>query len=434
MSDTAITTTPGQPAPPAPVLPGPAPRPRSAWSVVKSVLAPVASLRLTVVLFVFALVLVFAGTLAQVDEGIWTVVNKYFRAAWVWMPLQIFFPRDVKVPGVIPFPGGWLIGGALLINLLAAHLVRFRLTWKRSGVLILHAGLIVMMLGELLTGLYAVEGNMSIPTGKAANYVEDHERPELAILSPVDDRTDDVVVIPKRLLRAGGLIQNDQLPFDVQVDRWMPNSGVPRKPSSGADNPATAGVGRELVAVERPEGNGVEEDQKADRPSAYVTFKKKSSGESLGTYLLTPWFDMMVAGVPAQKVTVDGKTYQVELRYQRRYKPYTIHLVKFTHSVYPGTEIPKDYRSKVRLIDPTLHEDREVEIYMNHPLRYRGETFYQSGTIGGQAGIPITGTILQVVRNPGAWLPYISCGMVALGMIVHFLLNLISFLRRRLAQ
>jgi hypothetical protein len=41
------------------------------------------------------------------------------------------------------------------------------------------------------------------------------------------------------------------------------------------------------------------------------------------------------------------------------------------------------------------------------------------------------GTILQVVRNPGWEMPYLSCAMVSVGMIVHFILHLMGFLRRR---
>src|SRR5262249_43938654 len=146
------------------------------------VVTALASLRLTVVLFALSIVLVFCGTLAQIDAGIWTVVNTYFRTPYVWIPVQIFFPRTWHVPGGFPFPGGWLLGGLLLANLLAAHLVRFKLTWKRSGVLILHAGLVVMMLGELVTGLFAVEGNMTILERGWSNYVETREKTELALI------------------------------------------------------------------------------------------------------------------------------------------------------------------------------------------------------------------------------------------------------------
>src|SRR5205085_790509 len=98
----------------------------------------------------------------------------------------------------------------------------------------------------------------------------------------------------------------------------------------------------------------------------------------------------------------------------------------FKHDVYPGTDIPRDYRSTVLLSDPSENvKDREIDIYMNHPLRYRGETLYQSGVLPGDSG-----TILQVVRNPGWLLPYFSCLLVALGMIVHFGMTLNTFLER----
>src|SRR3954453_13094980 len=42
-----------------------------------------ASLRITVVLFAFSLVLVFYGTWAQVDQGVWSAVAKYFRSGFV---------------------------------------------------------------------------------------------------------------------------------------------------------------------------------------------------------------------------------------------------------------------------------------------------------------------------------------------------------------
>src|SRR5262245_49852063 len=137
-------------------------RPTASVNMIKKILIPLASLRLTVVMFVLAIALVFMGTLAQVDEGIWTVLTKYFRTGIAWIPFQalvrfgqVFLgvSPNAQVSGSFPFPGGWLIGGVLLVNLLAAHAVRFKLTWKRSGILMIHSGLVLMMLGELITGL-----------------------------------------------------------------------------------------------------------------------------------------------------------------------------------------------------------------------------------------------------------------------------------------
>src|ERR1019366_10767223 len=112
-------------------------------------------------------VLVFWGTLAQVDNGVWTVVKQYFRSAYVLVPLKVVLFNAVRSSDVVvPFPGGWLIGGAMLVNLLAAHAIRFKLAWNRVGILLIHAGIIIMMLGELVTGHFAIEGNLVIPIGQ----------------------------------------------------------------------------------------------------------------------------------------------------------------------------------------------------------------------------------------------------------------------------
>jgi hypothetical protein len=437
MAESAITTSLPQ-APPAPAgapsaaAPRPAVRPRGVWDVIKLVLAPVASLRLTVVLFALSIVLVFCGTLAQIDAGIFTVVNTYFRTAVVWIPFQIFFPRRILVPGGFPYPGGWLLGGLLLANLLAAHVVRFKLTWRRSGILLIHSGLVVMMLSELITGLFAIEGKMTILVGRSLNFLEQHDAKELAIITSLDGKTDDVVVVPAGLLRRGGTIRNEMLPFDIQVVRYMTNSSRPDKATGGMSNPADAGDGKVAMVQERPETRGVDPEQEEDAPSAYLTFRDKASGDSLGTYLVTWWWSDRLSlwgEERPQHVTVDGKSYQVFLRSKRLYKPYTIHLNKFTHKVFEGTSTPRDFASDIRLVDPSENEDREVRIWMNNPLRYGGETFYQSGFIPGDLG-----TILQVVHNPGWLLPYIACAMVSGGMLVHFGLTLLGFLRRRAAS
>jgi hypothetical protein len=115
------------------------------------------------------------------------------------------------------------------------------------------------------------------------------------------------------------------------------------------------------------------------------------------------------------------------LRPARFYKPFSLHLIEFRHDVYPGTDIPKNFSSRVRLQRSDTSEDREVLIYMNNPLRYWGETYYQASFDTDDQG-----TILQVVRNPSWLTPYFSCVLVAVGLVAQFLSHLIPFLKRRL--
>lgn len=408
--------------------PKPAPKAVRSWSP-WHILSFLASLRLTVYLFVLAFILVFVGTLAQKYAGIWTVVNTYFRTVYVWVPLQIFFPSDVSVPGGFPFPGGWLIGGALLTNLLAAHLVRFKLSWRRSGILLIHAGLVVMMLSEFITGMFAVEGIMTIVQGSTSNYLEIHDQNELAILT-ADGKQ--VTTISDRLLRKDELIQDDRLPFDIKVDRYMVNSAEPIKIAPGEKNIATAGDGLQYLAPAKAPVSGVDTQQPNDVPSAYVTFMKKGTGQSLGTYLVSEWWSeyLQMFDEPRPQIVEDGgKRYQVYLQPKRVYKPYSIELKQFTHKVFKQTDTPSNFASTVRLVNPHTNETREVEISMNKPLSYGGETFYQSGWLPGDQG-----TRLQVVRNPGWIMPYLSCGMVSIGMLIHFGLHLAKFLKTQMKK
>lgn len=380
----------------------------------------VASLRITVTLFVLFFLLVFWGTWAQRDQGIWTVVEQYFRSLYVFVPLRVLSCNLLDSSLAIPFPGGWLLGGAMLVNLLAAHIVRFKFTWKRSGILVLHAGLIVLMLGEFFTGKYAVEGMMTIVEGGSSNFIEHDRYPELAVIDSSDPKMDDVVVVPGTMLRSESTVTHPDLPFDIEVVDYMANSALLEKVDPKGNNPATIGYGLDTQAVARPEVSGADPDQRIDAPSAYLTFKDKETGKALGTWLVSYWLRH------EQPVQVGEKTYQVSLRFKRTYRPYSIHLLDFQHKKFVGTNTPKDFSSIVRLEDPTTGEKREVRIWMNHPLRYGGETFYQASFLPGDRG-----TVLQVVRNPAALFPYIACILVSCGMLAHFIISLVGFLAKR---
>jgi hypothetical protein len=135
-----------------------------------------------------------------------------------------------------------------------------------------------------------------------------------------------------------------------------------------------------------------------------------------------------------QTVTVSGRKYSFALRPVRIYLPFSMTLLKATHTVYQGTDIPKDFRSRVQLKNNGTGENRAVDIYMNSPLRYSGLTFYQyqmtAGDMAVQAGVTPS-SVLQVVHNPSWLTPYVGCGLVALGLVIQFMFHLVGFLSKR---
>jgi hypothetical protein len=140
----------------------------------------------------------------------------------------------------------------------------------------------------------------------------------------------------------------------------------------------------------------------------------------LGTWLVS---DQL--GAP-QTFFCAGKKWRLVMRQARYYKPYSLTLQKFTHEQYAGTEIAKNFASKVTLADTERSENRDVLIYMNHPLRYRGETYYQSGFEKGDQA-----TVLQVVHNPSFVAPYIACIIVGAGLLIQFGWHFSGFSHRR---
>ncbi len=389
----------------------------SSW---KRFLKPFASLTLTVVLLASAMVVIFAGTWAQKDADTWAVQKQFFHSWYCWIDIKLFLRRPV--PGGFPFVGGYFLITALLINLLAAHTVRFKLTWKRAGIILIHLGLIMLLVGEALTSLLASEGQMTLAEGQAMNFKTDIRAVELAVTDSPSTDHETVTVVPERKLTSGKQVQDAKLPFEIQVDDYLPNSRQigPVEPANGAVLTAEAGQDP-LRVLAIPLYTGASSDsEKVNMPSAKVTLT--AGGKRLGSYLVSLWSER-----PPQ-VRVGEKVYPIELRFKRLYTPYTVQLLKFTHEKYIGTDTAKNFASRIRLIDPPRKVDREVLIWMNHPLRYEGETFYQQGFDPRNSRV----TTLQIVRNPSWLMPYAALIIAVVGLVLQFGNQLLTFLERQL--
>lgn len=371
------------------------------------ILKLLSSLQLTIVCLAALMVLVLGATLAQVDMGTVGAVNAYIRSFVVWW----------LVPGtqwMVPiFPGGATVGIVLAVNLVVAQLSRLELSWSKAGLWIVHLGLILFVVGEFVSSAFQVESQMSIENGQTVNFIEGRD-PELAIIDVTDPTWDEVYAVRSGALKGEGTISIPGTPLSLKVRQFAQNSQL-RQRMPNEPGGATAGVGIGGAIVELPP---VTADNQVDVSSAYV--EPFVGGKSQGVWLVSQ-------GLGAnQSFTADGRTYRLEMRNRRQYLPYTVTLKKFSHDKYAGTEIPKNFSSLVTLSNPKTGEQRDVLIYMNQPLRYDHKAFYQASFGKGD-----TLSILQVVENPGWLLPYISCVLVTLGLLVHFGISMRKSSKRR---
>ncbi|HEY3931488.1 MAG TPA: cytochrome c biogenesis protein ResB [Verrucomicrobiae bacterium] len=401
------------------------------------------SLKLTCVLLACSIVVVFVGTLAQVDDGLYAAQAHYFRQ-WIIVGAHLF---GRQIPFL--FPGGYLIGTLLLVNLICAHIYRFQLSTKKIGIQLTHAGVILLLVGQLATDMFAHESQISFAEGQTKNHSESATDYELVFRNG-----DEETAISSKLLKAGDELKIDSLPFAIVVKTFWKNSDVNfRAPMMQNAPPLVSnGVALDFDFMQKPD---VKTTDEKNIPTAIIELIGQNN--SLGDWVVSDWsgeaslvetvqnsYAQQVGADMArniasklaapQSVEINGRKFIFVLRPTRIYHPFSLTLLKATHAVYPGTDIPKDFRSRVQLKNPQTGENREVEISMNHPLRYKGLTFYQyqmsAGEMVERAG-ETPSSVLQVVRNPSWLTPYIGCAMVAAGLLIQFLTHLVKFVSKR---
>lgn len=490
------------------------------------------SLRLTVTCLAFGIVLIFVGTVAQADEGLYQAQARYFKHWIVWGATMF----GHRVPLLLP--GGYLIGTVLLANLIAAHIKRFKFTKKQIGINLTHFGVILLLVGQLATDMFSQESHLKLNEGQTKNYSEDSQNQELVFTHDAGGGREEVIAIPGSLVAKGGTITHEKLPFTVRVASYEVNSevvaredaieavgkltaafatvdaayaspeGLAAQAEHAQDSPGRSDVWREaLEAVgEKDTKNFVEAAKRvaaepergaklcaelktrfhaqmveaftrpggamriaaenlpknkpvtADSPPApanngagkgalVLPLKEMKdmdsrnfpaavieiipAGQSLGTWLVSPWLN-------PQPLTVGGQAWRVAFRWQRIYHPFAMKLLKATHEVYRGTitaanpmGIPKNFQSRVRIENAATFENREVDIYMNNPLRYGGLAFYQYQMSKDEMSTDTGSSTLQVVRNPSWLTPYLGCLIMGLGMIWQFMYHLVGFIAKR---
>ena len=299
---------------------------------------------------------------------------------------------------------------------------------------------IVKAFGQLTGALATLDGQYASADGLATQAERAREsegratvwREALAAVGEKD--AGDIVAAAKRIAaqpdREGRLREELKKRFQTEMlTRFTAQGGamryaaerIAKKETIAADSlpsAASNGSGKRALIVPLAE---TKEMDKRNLPAA--TIELAQSGKSLGTWLVSPWLN-------DEDLDVAGAKWRTAMRWERTYLPYSVKLLKTTHEVYRGTEIPKNFQSRVRIENATKSENREVDIYMNSPLRYEGLTFYQY-QMGKDERSAVGNSTLQVVKNPSWLTPYFGCAIVALGMVWQFMYHLIGFITKR---
>ena len=341
------------------------------------------------------MVLTFFGTLYQVDHGLHAAKARYFDSYFV------------LIGGFVPFPGTQLVLALLTLNLFVYTIQVLLMPRFMPGIVMIHAGLLMLLVGGAITHHFAEESNLALHEGQGANVSTSYGDWEIALLGPVDSATGAREVLATTISnrKAGEVITIDPLGLRIDIKDFHINARAFQQQGAETEWLSSANISRiEATKPAKEPGENVAAAHLSVTPADGDPFQVLLFGED----------------VSPKGITAKGATWDLALRRVRYPLPMKVTLMDFKRDMHPGTEMAKSYSSTVLVEADGL--TREATISMNKPLRHRGYTLFQASFVEDQGGQT---SVFAVTRNYGRLLPYISTGIVVLGMIVHFTLMLI---------
>lgn len=335
----------------------------------------------------FMIILLVVGTVVQKEIGI-------------QKSQEIYFSSFVYLLGFVPLPGGFTLMSILFINLLFKFLFKSEWSWAKSGSIVTHFGVLVLILGGGISYVSSYEGYMAIEEGSTNQVVEDYHQRILVI------REDNKIIYQTNFEELRENLVINQPEFSMTIDKACYHCGITRRPETEQEGWTSPGKFMQL--------NPIPPEPQDEKNMTGIEFSVSKAGKDIDGKYLT--FDKFPKPPQFQK---NNKTYQISIERAKHDLPFALTLNKFTQEMHAGTDMAKAYQSRVTVKDGDA--EWPVLIEMNEPFRYRGYTFYQSS-------FDVTGekpyTILSVVENRGRIFPYISTIIIAFGLLLHLVLRL----------
>ena len=389
-----------------------------------------ASVKLAVVSLLLLFVLTAFGTLYQVDHGLYLAQKKFFYS----FGLLLF--------GFLPFPGGQLVIWLLGINLFSAALLqKYAFRWKKIGILLIHYGLLLLLVGAFTSYFFSKESFLPLYENGFANVSQDYKHFEVALWEEKQEQEKQNLLVRKKVWShhlnkksVGEVMRFETYGVGVRLLSYFQNS-VPLR----AVDEKGVGIVESRLPLEVLKNINPNNDPTRSFPGIRAEIFLLDNPSS--THKIVLWgasryaFDISFLRKKEKRFSKQEKLY-IQLRRRRWQLPVTVQLIDFKKEEYEGTDIPKSYESLVKIFDTesknakdkkqvfSLEAGRKVKIFMNNPFRFNEYTFYQSSfsldpTRGEQS-------VFAVVKNKSRWMPYVASLVMVMGLFIHFIIEFVS--------
>jgi hypothetical protein len=339
------------------------------------------------------MVLLVLGTISQKELGLYRAVEIFINSWILWI-------------GPIPTPGGLTTLGIIFLALLIKFIFYSPWSWQKSGTILTHLGVLLLLIGGILTAITNKEGFVIIPEGETVETFSDYR--ERVLVFKIDDEI--IREIDFNTLTKGTNLSQDGYAFRILIR--CDNCGV-RAPTGKYENLSGLAENMELYVL--PNEKNIEANF-----SGLIFQAKQADYKDFKTYIV-----MEDINKSPEFKTNDG-ILRLSIERQKTPLPFAVRLKDFRKIDYPGTKKAKEFESDLIIQDGDL--EWPTTISMNKPLRYKGYSFFQSSfdQIDGQEI-----TVLNVVKNAGQIFPYISTLIIFAGLLLHLILRLMIKTKQR---
>ena len=368
--------------------------------MMNKIIKTISNPKIFVFTIIWLMVLVFFGTIEQKDIGLFESQKKYFTSLILWVYN-------------IPLPGGLLTMSILSVNLFSFFLKPNSWRKNKIGILTVHAGALILLIGSAITNVFSIEGNMVIVEDEKSNYMHRFYYKEFTVLN-LDEYKDSIEVINfnEQLLKEKEFLSYNKLPFKIEVIDFYLNSKLEKRV-----NDSLSPLRGDAINLELREKYP---NTEMNKNISGITYKIISEDENINGYYI-----YQLEQRRPEIITINNMDYALLLRPVRTYLPFEIELLDFDKVMHPGTQIAKSFSSNVFLNENET--SRRVLIEMNAPLRHKGYTLYQASYA--ELGDGREATVLAVVQNYGRLFPYISSIIMCIGVLLQMIIRIPGLLK-----
>ena len=359
------------------------------------------STKLAVFFLFYLFLLTFLGTLYQVDYGLYSAQQRYFYS-WFFL-----------IGGFVPLPSVKLVLLFFSINLAVTAYRRYRFRIEKMGIILIHYGLLFLLVGSFVGHYSSQESFVSLLEGEETTFSEDYYNSELVVWKEEPDKENEGMVVQQIQSYDLKYLEDLSTSYGKEIISFK-DFGITLEPVYYYEHAGASAVFEE----------GIESVSGIKSLDYQALPKEREQILPGGVFILRADFLLLDRkillwegeGAPYTLETSNG-TYYIAIQRKRYEMPFKVKLRRFTRELYYASDIPKRFESEVTVFKEG-NEDLPARIYMNHPLRLDGLTFFQASFAmerdGGKR------SIFAVVDHVGYLVPYISSLIIALGMLYHF--------------